>query len=316
MASSLLKDLIDRVQRLADREDPAYRARVLDALDEACQWHAMVLPMESLTKHEDFYASGEFLILPDRVGSPVMFFDKTNKRPLEPDSHFERRDPGVYADKTAGAPLRWRPAGYSPVVRDLSTNATLVLASSASEVMAVQVRGLIHDTAASGTALEYREVVETITLGGTSEASSNYYHSITSIQKDKATESDLIVSTALDGIISRIPSWETRPLFQRIQLMPASNGTVLSLEYFKRPDRLTSEDDPIDPGLVEEALVWRAVGNAHWFDNETQNAQAAWAKANEAISIKRNAQETFGEKDHGVEPWTGYVRMEDWYWEE
>lgn len=314
MASSLVKDLIDRVQRIADRVDPTYRIRTLDSLDEAQQWYASQIPWDALKRIEDFQASGEFLVLPDRVNKVIRIGDRTNARPLDAGEFFERATPGAYYQRSTGAPCRWRPMGYVATVKELSTAAQLHVSSTQSETISVQVRGLVSDSTASGTALEFYEAKETMTLVGATLASTNTYTSIIALQKDKGTASDVLIGTAADGLLARIPSWEARPLYHKIQLQPVPTGQTLEVAYFRRPDRLTSEQDPMDPSINEEAIVWRAAGNLHWMDNEGQAAERAWQKANEVIALKRNEEETFGEKDFHIEPWQGYMDLESEYW--
>ena len=81
-----------------------------------------------------------------------------------------------------------------------------------------------------------------------------------------------------------------------------SPPSTLEVEYFRRPDRLTSENGAIDASIDEEALIWRAAGNLHWVDQEGQQAQRAWGKADEILEAKKNVEETFGEKDFHAEP--------------
>jgi len=312
--TALVKHLIDRSQRLANRVDAAYRQRALEALDEAVQWYASQVPWDALKKVEEFSADGEFLLLPDRVNKIVRVFDRTNSRPVDPGAFLERRSPGAYGDRSSGAPRVWREFGYSPVAVDPATDAQIHVSTPASEAVSVQIRGLVNDTTASGTAMEFYEARETLELAGATESSSNTYTRIVSFQKDYKTEEDVLFGTATDGLIARIPGWETRPRYQRIQFQPIPSGETLELAYFRRPDRITSEDDPLDPAINEEAVVWRTVGNLHWMDQQPQAAQGAWSKAGEALIIKKNEEETFGEKDFHIEPWLGYLNLEDEYW--
>lgn len=314
MASSLLKDLIDRTQRLADRVDPSYRGRALDALDEAVQWYASQMPWRALQRTEDFFALGQYLVLPDRVNKVITIGDRTNSRPLNPGDSFERRRPGSHFQKTPGASFEWRTMGYAPLVKEMAGETQLLFSTATSEAINVSIAGLVNDTAASGTALALREAKEVISLGGSTEASTQVYTRITSIQKDKGTTNDLVIGSAADGLLSRIPSWETRPLFRNIELSPRSSGQTMEVTYFRRPDRLTQESDTIDPGINEEAILWRAVGNMHWIDQEGQQAERAWKKASEAAIAKRTEEETFGEIDLHVEPWAGYMSLENEFW--
>lgn len=314
MASTLIKDLIDRVQRVADRVDPSHRTRALDSIDEAMQWYASQVPWDALKRQEDFYAASEYLILPDRVNKVIRIGDKTNSRPLDPGEFFERRRPGAYFQRVTGAACEWRDQGYVATAKDITEGSTLEVYSTASEAINVQVRGLVSDTTASGTALELYEAKETISLAGVTQTSAHSYNKVISIQKDKGTDADVIVGTSADGQIARIPSWESRPMYRKIQFHPVPTGQTFEVAYFRRPDRVTSENDPISPGLNEEALMWRAAGNMMWMDNEPQAAERAWQKAAEVVAIKRNEEETFGEKDFHVEPWAGYMSLENEHW--
>ena len=314
MASTLIKDLIDRIQRIADRVDPSYRVRALDSLDEAMQWYASQVPWDGLRRIEDFYAGSEFLTMPDRVNKIIRIGDRTNSQPLDAGEFFERRRPGAYFQKTTGAPCEWRDMGLVPLGKEITTAAALHVSSTQSEAIDVQIRGLVSDTTASGTALEFYEAKETVSLAGVTATSSNSYTKIYAIQKDKGTTADVLVGNATDGQLARIPSWETRPMYRRIQLSPIPTGQTLEVEYFRRPDRLASENDPLEASVNEEALMWRAAGNLMWMDNEPQAAERAWQKAGEAVAVKRNEEETFGEKDFHVEPWAGYMALENEYW--
>jgi hypothetical protein len=204
-----------------------------------------------------------------------------------------------------------------PLIVDLDTDSTLHISQTTSEGIDVQVHGLVFDSTASGTALELYEAKETVSMAGVTQTTTNSNRKIIAIQKEKNTTSDIIVGRGSDGkMISRIPGWETRPLFQKVQFTPVPTGQTVEVAYFKRPSRIVSESDALDPGVNEEAVVWRTVGNLHWMDNETQSAQVAWAKAEEVISIKRNEEQLFGEKDHHVEPSCSYMDLENEYWED
>ncbi len=204
--------------------------------------------------------------------------------------------------------------GLSPVASAPSTDSALLIHSTASEAINVTIRGLVFDPSAANTALELYEAQETVALGGITETSVNTYREVLAIQKDKGTTADVVVGTALDGQISRIPSWEARPLFRRIEFYPVPSGQTLEVQYFRRPDRITKESDAVDPSVDEEALVWRAAGNMHWTDNEGQAAGIAWRKAEEILLRVRNEEDTFGEKDHTIDMWGSYMSLENGYW--
>lgn len=313
MASALVKDLIDRVQRLVDRVDPSFRGRALSALDEAVQWYASRAPWDSLQREEDIYTNGtQFLVLPDRVQRPVWIADVTNSRHIQPGGQWHSRVPGPFLQKTVGSAREWRPYGTVPVIKQ-PEGETLTFSTTVSDGIDITVRGLVQDTTASGTALEFYEAQETLTMAGVSQATSNTYQEILAIQKDKNSTADVTATLTTSGDqVVRIPSWASRPLYQQIQLLfKPSAGTQLRMGYFRRPDRLVAEGDGVDPAINEEAVMWRAAGNLHWIDNEGQAAQLAWQRAEEIVTNLKNVEETFGEKDHGVDMWETYLGLED-----
>lgn len=315
MANSLVKDLVNRVQRLADRVDTSYRSRTLDAIDEAVQWYSSRVPHDSaINPGEVFVADGtEFLTLPDRVARVLTVSDLTNLQRVRPGSQWESRRPTSYLQRTGGTAQEWRPVGISPVISQPATDETLTFSTLTSESIAVQVRGLVFDSAASGTALALREVQESVQMAGVTNFSANYYRKVISIQKDKGTTNGLSVAYG-SSLRAYVAPWDTRPMYQQIQLMfvPIA-GTQLEISYQKRPDRITSEDDSL-PGFVnEEAVMWRAAGNMHWMDNEGQAAQIAWTKADQELDRVRNEEQTHGEKSYAVNLWTpgGYMGLEN-----
>jgi len=312
--ASQLSDLIDRVQRLADRVDNSYRRRTLDALDEAVNWYASKAPWDSLFDNETFIANGsEALVLPDRVSKPITVMDVTNETPLEPggnDWHYY----SAHMKGTQGRALEWRDLGKVPVIEQPQSPQYLVVQPNVSESFDVLVKGLVHDSNASGTAMEYYEKQETISLVGDSTyTSTTQWTKIEEISKEYGTAADIKITYGNSARpISRIPNWGTRPMFASIEFLQAPTaGTKLKVQYHRQPDRLTSENSPVHPAINEDALVWRAAGNLHWMDQEGQAANVAWQKAGEILNDQKTVQETFGERDHSIQPWTGYFNLED-----
>lgn len=313
MATNLVADLIDRVQQLAGRVDASHRDRVRTALDEAIQWFASRVPWDSLKEHEDFRSGGSRdLILPDRVNKVITISDAETFTAMSGGDHWEKRTPGAFLQDASGQPQEWRDFGYVPVISQPATDTTLSFQSTVSEGFDVHLRGLVRDTTASGTALELYEVQETIRLDNESAvATANAYVRVLGIQKPKFTVADVHVTDDTSTLkISRIPAWETRPLFRRIQLHFVPTARPFRVNYFKRPDRLTTETDAIDPGINEEAVVWRAVGNISFIENEDNAAGVAWGKAEDIIEKMKTMEETFGEKDSHIAPWIGYLNLE------
>ena len=315
MAVSLIADLIDRVQRRSDRVDPQSRVRVLDALDEALQWYSKKMPFGSLMRFEEFQCSGsEFMVFPNRIMKVIDIADLTNTRMVEPGDHWKRRHTGTYLQRTQGVgPCEWRDLGIVPVISQPNTDTTLTFQCTASDSFNTYVKGLVRDTTASGTALEFFEAEETISITGSDvKTSANAYVQVIGIEKKYPTNGDLIVKETGSAVpISRMARWEARPEFPRAQFLVVPNaGTRLEVEYFRRPDRIAAEEQTLDPAVHEDALIWRAVGNQHWMDQEGQQANLAWQKANEVAADQKSVEEMFGEKDHHMEPVNFYFEAE------
>jgi len=311
--ASLIAHLIDRVQQLADRVDSTYRPRCLNAIDEAQQWYAVSSPWDALYERETFLTSGsEALVLPDRVCKILRVADLDEMTPIDAGGN----DWGEYAthlNKTKGLPFEWRPAGSASVLRQPEVPDYLVLTPSVSESFDVLMRGLVQDTGASGTALEFYEAQETINIASDSPVTSTTsWARIDNISKARATSADLKVDLAGGGTVSRIPSWGTRPLFQKIEFLFIPDGVKqVRVEYYRRPQRITDENQALDASVNEDVLAWRAAGNLHWMDQEGQAAQVAWAKADQLIAKEMSREETFGDRDHGVQPGFSYLERED-----
>lgn len=317
--ATLISDFIDRIQRRADRVDSGHRVRARDALDESIQWYAKTVPWPSLMRLERFETSGsEFLVFPDRVLKIVSVGDLTNTQQLEPGDQFGRRFNGTYFNRTSGRLCEWKDMGLVPVTSQPNTDTTLQFQSTVSENYNAYVKGLVRDTTASGTALELYEVLEAVGITSSDvNTTSNSFVRIIELTKDRPSNGDLTINYSQDGRrASRIPLWEARPLFPQIQLFHVPNPqATLEVEYYRRPDRITSENGGIDASMDEEALVWRAAGNMHWVDQEGASAKEAWEKATEIVEAKKNVEESFGEKDFHIEPaFPSYFDQENLFW--
>lgn len=318
--TSHIGDLIDKVQRRANRVDTNYRVRALDALDEALQWYSQELPWDGLIAQEVFLTTGsDTLVLPDRVLTISSIADITNQRHLPAGHHWARRYGATYTARAAGPACEWRPLGFSTVIAQPPADTFITAQATVSDSLDVHLRGLVRDTGASGTALELFEAMETLSLSSSEMVTSaNSYVRVVAIDKPRGSLADVLIRDATTGtLLSRVSAWEARPMFPMIQLLVVPPpGTSLEIEYFRRPDRITAESHTIDPAIHEEALVWRAAGNMHWLDDEPQVAQAAWRQADEALGRVKRAADAFGERDHHAEPPTGgYMSFEGINWD-
>ncbi len=316
MPDNVVRKLIDRSQELANRIDPGFRNRTLSALSRAVVYWGTRLPWSSLREVEDFIANGtKFLVFPERVGTVVALTDKTNTRALLPGGQWHTRNTSDYVTSVGGAPFEWRDRGFWPIVSQPSTDTQIQLQAGGSEAFEVRIRGLVRDAGASGTAMELQPQGEIMTMGGTDPTNSSLtYVRLDYVEKEIATSFDLKVKDPISGaIVSYIPASSGRAQLRRVEFLrtPPTN-TVFRLEYFRKPDELETEDQPVDISIDTDYLTWRAAGDLHWINKEQGAAQAAWAKADEIIGSSIASQENRGEVPHTFSPLFTYNELEDW----
>jgi len=306
--------LIDRIQATADRQDSALRTKTLHALDEAVQWYARRAPWDGLFEPgEDFLTNGsEFLVLPERVARVVRVADRSNSQPVEPGGNDWERYPTFLQRTTGGTSAEWRPAGVVPVTRQPESAGVVTFSPDVSESFSVYVRGLVRDSNASGTALELYDVLETVVISSAADASTtNSFVRVDEVSKKYASKANITVKYSDGSVVGRIPSWSMGPSYQRIQLFNIPNaGTILSIAYKRRPDRLTAEEQVIDPGINLDAIIWRASGNIHWQDQETEAANMAWRKADEIVGQILTEEVSQGDRDYQIDIWGSYHSRE------
>jgi len=306
--------LIDRIQSNADRQDSALRTKTLHALDEAVQWYARRAPWDGLFEPgEEFLTNGsEYLVLPERVARVVRVADLSNSLPVEPGGNDWERYPTFLQKTAGGAAIEWRPAGEVPVVRQPEAATTLTIDPDVSESFSVYVRGLVRDSNASGTALELYDVLETVVVSSEAEvATTNSFMRIDEVSKKYASDANLTLKYSDGTVVGRIPGWSMGPSYQRIQLFNVPTvATRLSVSYKRRPPRITAEEQSIDPAINIDAIVWRAAGNIHWQDQETEQANMAWRNADQIVGQIITEERTQGDRDYQIDLWSGYQRRE------
>lgn len=315
MAQALVKDLVDEVQRLANRVSPSERSRAREALNRAMNKYAQRIPWKSLRRTETFLTDGtRYLVFPDRVAKVIEIADETEQARIRPDAHLIENHGATYLSGTAGRPCVWRESGIVPIIKQPVTDTTLTLTASASEVFNVEILGTIRDASESGSALELYEVRETVAItDDTGNTTSNSFVDVHAITKDRSTTAFVQVVDDQSGkVVSRVMGQDANPVYRRIEFetVPGA-GRKVRVEYFTHPDRIDSELQPIDPALNIDYLVWMAVGDMHWLLKETQNAQVAWNRADEILAEEANKEKTFGENSESITPDFTYFDLED-----
>jgi hypothetical protein len=285
--ASRLSQLVTEIKQVANRVDADFDARAITALNRAQEYWAERMPWPGLKRTEDFPAPGVRDIVFPRLG------------------------PAYFEDGAAGA-CEWRNRGLQPVVSQPATDTKMEFQTTVSETQSVILRGLIFDSTASGTALELYEAEETVSVSDdtTWTESANSYREILAIEKPFNTTAGLVARDQQDTTIrARIAPWEDTAAYVKIETdFPVGVGTQLRVTYFTKPDQITSINDAANPAVPDQFLLWRAVGDIHWIQNQESAARVAWGKADELLQDRILAQKTTG----GLEATTPSLDGLDW----
>jgi hypothetical protein len=94
--------------------------------------------------------------------------------------------------------------------------------------------------------------------------------------------------------------------------VPAAGHKIL-VEYLVAPDDITSEESVLDAGISEKYLVWQVAGDVLWANGRREDAQIAWAKAEQILTEEAKRHTTLGEGDFRAIPINTYLSREDYY---
>lgn len=311
-----VSDIVTQALRLANRVDPNYRQRALDAVDRNVRYFAERIPWPSLERRENFVANGsEFFVFPSRVRSVISIGDRVRQDYVPPGDHFERQYPAwELGTKPAGGPFKWRHLGVVPVIQNPTAASTLTFNTTASDSQTVYVKGLAQDTTASGTSLEYFETSEIIVAQETPAATTNSYVEVLALDADTLDKSNDIIFKYTTGSVpaARMRANERRPNYQKIQWLAApAAGNTLTVRYYTDPPKIVSESHELDPQISEDFLIWRTVGDLHWISEQPQAAQAAWDKADGLLQTKIQAQQNHGDRLEQAIPYAPFIEPDD-----
>jgi len=315
--STLVSQIIDEVLGITGRKsDTAMRTRLVPAVDRAVDHWASRRPWNGLKRYEDFTANGtRFMVFPRRVQKPLSVTDLDNKQAVRGGTDWNLSATNTWSRSvTNDTPWEFRELGVVPVISEPSTYAPLEIEASVSEALTIFITGYGLDTLASGTALEFPLVTESFLITGTgATTTAQSYTRVESIEKSSLDgDADVIVRDSESSApLSRIPADARSAAYARIEFLyipPA--GRRLRVEYYTHPDRVVNEQSALPSAVQRDYLIWRVVGDVHWIDNEPQQAQLAWQKADGLMQEEALAQEGRGDRLKLVSPRQIYFRLE------
>lgn len=314
--STGISRVIDDALLMVNRVDSDYRTRALRAINRAVLHWADRVPWPSLQKYETFYSNGtRFLTLPRRVRRVITVGDITNKMKVRDGAHWDFKYPDEYfVDVADSTPWEWQDAGVVSTIAEPPAPTKLVFQSTVSEAVEVNISGWARDSSASGTAMELYEVNEQVQLGGTGTTETTYeYASVRAIEKTTLDSvCDIVVRSSTDSQpLARLTSDDRQASYRRIEFLKVPTaGTAFRVKYFRRPERLVSENVPLEPSVEQDYLLWRTVGDLHWIASQQEAALAAWRKADALIQQRIMAEKTQGEGNLQIQPEMSYYDQE------
>jgi hypothetical protein len=307
-------EIVQLVQDLTGWNDATFAPIIRRALNESIRTWARRRPWASLTREIDLVANGtRYLTLPDFIERPVYFFDKTNKAPILPGARWDQDFPGSFGEGTVGRPFDWKDAGY---VATIGNPAGYVTAQSAdvSDTGYVYLTGLVQDTTASGTALEWIKTQESITLNGqTPVTASNLFTEVYSFSTDSEDGDVTLLDEGNSSLpISRIPQYETAARFPRVQFLRIPQaGLVLEVAYLQTPPDLENDAQSPHPSIDEDFLKWHTAGIVLNNIGERQAGFAYIAKGEEVLAKADFREKNFGDRPIQMTPLTDYHGEEE-----
>lgn len=315
--STTVSRVIDEALQMVSRVDSDYRTRALYAVSRAVLFWADRVPWGSLKTYETFIANGtRYLALPRRVRRIVEVGDITNKMKVRDGAHWGHKYPDNYfVDVADSTPWEWRDGGMVATIAEPSTDTQLVFQSTASEALSLYISGWARDTSASGTPMELYEVSESVDLGGTGVTeTTNSFVRVRAIEKSTLdSTADVLVRSSTDSApLARLTSEDRASAYQRIEFLKVPTaGTRFRIEYYRRPERIVSENTPVEPSIDRDFLLWRVAGDLHWIGHEQEAALAAWRKSESLVQQRILAEKAQGEGNLQVQPEIGYYGLED-----
>lgn len=301
-----LGQLIAECESRSGLHDPAYRTQWVRFLNGAVREFARTRPWDGLEDSVDLLTDGsKYLFAPPYVDTIVGLFNLDVPGEIPRDGPLERLSPTTEAYDTPGRPLVYDRKGEVATIRD-PVGHCWFRSSHASDGDLLTIAGLVHNSAASGSALERTIQTLTIAAAGISPVTlTTLFAKIFSIARATEANGDTTFydAGASDAWISHLSRNQTTAKFSRLQLayVPPA-GTRLRLRFRYTVPYLIEDSEAPHPAVRPDFLINTALAS-HWQEQEQfQKAQYLEGKASQTLEREANKDANFSEPNSRILP--------------
>jgi hypothetical protein len=296
-------EIVTQAGRLIGRPDTNFQGTLQDFLNQSIRDWARKRPWASLKRRLTVYATGSrFLILPSFVERPVQVFDVSNIHPVESGGNWDFEFPSALATQTNGIPIEWQDMGTVATISDPSDYIS-VESDNSGDTEEIRISGFSHVSEASGTALEYEVVHESIALSGTSAVTSTHnYVEVLTIGKANDTTGKVSVRSG-GSLLARLNRYETQARYRRIEFIRVPNsGTQFEITALFKPNELEHDSQTPHPSIEGDFLLWSTAGFGLMSIGERQAGLFYLQKAQAILEQTDFRDKNFGDQFHRMIP--------------
>lgn len=301
-----LGQLIAECESRSGLHDPSYYPQWRRFINGAIREFARTRPWDGLEDTVDLVTDGtKYLYAPAYVDTIVGLFDLDTPGEITRDGPLERLTPTIEAYDTLGRPLVYDLKGEVATVRDPSGYCWFK-SSHASDGDLLSVAGLVHNSGASGTALERTIQTLSVACAGVSPVTlTTLFAKIFSIARATEANGDLTFydAAATDAWVSHLGRNQTTARFKRLQLayVPAA-GTRLRMKFRYTVPFLVEDAEAPHPAVRSDYVINQTLAT-HWAEQEQfQKAQFMEGKASQTLEREANKDANFDEPNSRLIP--------------
>jgi len=299
-----LAKLVEELERRSGYNDVNFRPYWKTYINQALREFARAQPWDGL---EDLFTSvadgTENLVLPYFVDTIVSIFNKTDNMPVISLGHQAANNPQIYGQHSGGGAREYCKLGETPTIRDPIGYVTAA-SSHQSDVDWLYVTGLIHNSAASGTALSMEfHTSRVMATGLTPVTLDGLFSKILSISKTTDSYGDYNFVDTL-GQVSHMEKYDGEAAFRRIQLFyKPPTGTLFEVKFRYRLLPLRDDAQAPPPAVKADYLIASALGQYYQHHDQFQKAMVMSGTAKAIIEAESNREENFNESESRMCPY-------------